>query len=90
MMNANEQPLASSRNESGMMERLEKMRMICEEKIKKKDSLFMKIHDCKKRLERKEAEKLQRILELCASDAALADIKATSGTHIEKTPTYNN
>lgn len=78
-MNANEQPLASIRNESGMMERLDKMRVICEEKIKKKDTFLMKINDCKKRLEKKEAEKLLSILELCASDAVLADIKATSG-----------
>jgi len=78
-MNANEQPLASIRNESGMMERLDKMRVICEEKIKKKDTFLMKINDCKKRLEKKEAGKLLSVLELCASDAVLADIKATSG-----------
>ena len=76
MMSTNEQ---SSRSEGGMMERLDKMRIICEEKIKKKDFLFIKINDSKKLLERKEAEKLESILKLCATDMALADIRATSG-----------
>lgn len=81
-MSTNEQSQTSSRSEGGMMERLDKMRIICEEKIKKKDFLFVKISESKNILERKEGEKHQTILKLCATDMALADCRAASGLYL--------
>lgn len=61
------------------MERLEKIRSICEEKISRKESIELKLMESREILRQRTAERRKAILELCASDKSLAEVRASSG-----------